>query len=281
MRRPLVTIQQRDGPSKMRKRNRAGFSLMELLVVIAIIGVLAALLLLALSKSKSQAQRIQCVNNIHQLGLTLQQFVGDNQVYPLGVNPQYLKDGYPEHQTNWETALQGILNRADPVHYPAGADPFTSGVWLCSVAPRPSNIPEGQGYSSYGYNAYGLNTQSDSLGLGGHYVWHEGPAKSMSPPVKDSEVVNPSGMMAIGDSFEGGNGVIVDGGNFFWRTSNLQDRGESTARSYARHHGKANVVFCDGHVESPTLKFLFEDTSDAALVRWNRDHLPHRERLEP
>jgi prepilin-type processing-associated H-X9-DG protein len=45
--------------------------------------------------------------------------------------------------------------------------------------------------------------------------------------------------------------------------------------------GKANVVFCDGHVESPTLKFLFEDTSDAALVRWNRDHLPHREKLSP
>jgi prepilin-type processing-associated H-X9-DG protein len=48
-----------------------------------------------------------------------------------------------------------------------------------------------------------------------------------------------------------------------------------------RHQGKANVVFCDGHVESPALKFLFEDTGDAALVRWNRDHLPHREKLSP
>jgi prepilin-type processing-associated H-X9-DG protein len=48
-----------------------------------------------------------------------------------------------------------------------------------------------------------------------------------------------------------------------------------------RHQGKANVVFCDGHVESPTLQFLFEDTSDAALSRWNRDHLPHREKLSP
>jgi prepilin-type processing-associated H-X9-DG protein len=45
--------------------------------------------------------------------------------------------------------------------------------------------------------------------------------------------------------------------------------------------GKANAVFCDGHVESPTLKFLFADTSDAALRRWNRDHQPHRERLAP
>jgi prepilin-type processing-associated H-X9-DG protein len=56
---------------------------------------------------------------------------------------------------------------------------------------------------------------------------------------------------------------------------------ESTKRSFARHQGKANVVFCDGHVESPTLQFLFEDTSDDALVRWNRDHLPHREKLSP
>jgi prepilin-type processing-associated H-X9-DG protein len=49
----------------------------------------------------------------------------------------------------------------------------------------------------------------------------------------------------------------------------------------ARHLAKAKVVFCDGHVESPTLKSLSEDTSDAALNRWNRDHLPHRELVLP
>jgi prepilin-type processing-associated H-X9-DG protein len=47
------------------------------------------------------------------------------------------------------------------------------------------------------------------------------------------------------------------------------------------HQGKANVVFCDDHVESPPLPFLFADTSDDALSRWNRDHLPHREKLSP
>jgi len=47
--------------------------------------------------------------------------------------------------------------------------------------------------------------------------------------------------------------------------------------------GKANAVFCNGHVESPTLQFLFADTSDAALARWNRSlrtaarHLPHQD----
>jgi prepilin-type processing-associated H-X9-DG protein len=52
-----------------------------------------------------------------------------------------------------------------------------------------------------------------------------------------------------------------------------------TKQAYARHQAKANVVNCDGHVESPTLDFLFQDTRDAALARWNRDHHPHRERL--
>jgi prepilin-type processing-associated H-X9-DG protein len=54
---------------------------------------------------------------------------------------------------------------------------------------------------------------------------------------------------------------------------------DSTKRAYARHQGRANIVFCDGHVESPTLQFLFVETNDAALVRWNRDHQPHREKL--
>lgn len=54
-----------------------------------------------------------------------------------------------------------------------------------------------------------------------------------------------------------------------------------TLFAYQRHQGRANVVFCDGHVESPTLQFLFADTSAAALCRWNRDHQPHRERLAP
>jgi prepilin-type processing-associated H-X9-DG protein len=90
-------------------------------------------------------------------------------------------------------------------------------------------------------------------------------------------------MIAIGDGFAGGNGKIRDGvGNLerAYVTPVFADFG-GTGRAYARHQGKANVVFCDGHVESPTLHFLFEDSSDAALVRWNRDHLPHREKISP
>jgi prepilin-type processing-associated H-X9-DG protein len=108
---------------------------------------------------------------------------------------------------------------------------------------------------------------TNALGLQGHF----NPSSGALTPIAESEVAVPSEMMAVGDSFTGG--------AFFMRYSlnYLDQKGGASAR----HQGKANVVFCDGHVESPTLQFLFEDTSDAALVRWNRDHLPHREKLAP
>jgi prepilin-type processing-associated H-X9-DG protein/prepilin-type N-terminal cleavage/methylation domain-containing protein len=262
---------------------RSAFTLVELLVVIAIIAILAALLLAAVSQAKGKALRIQCANNVRQLGIGLKAFETDNRAYPLCINPDY-PGSYPEHMKVWMTSLQETElsmpgNSTNRIRFSKWSG---EGVWKCPAANKPSNLPSDKGYLSYGYNMYGMSVKNDtnSLGLGGHHIWSD--SQVPAPPVRESEVVSPSEMMAIGDDFYGGNGIITDGGFGIGRTSSsLQDDTGSTKRSYARHQGKANVVFCDGHVESPTLKFLFEDTSDEALSRWNRDHLPHREKLNP
>jgi prepilin-type N-terminal cleavage/methylation domain-containing protein/prepilin-type processing-associated H-X9-DG protein len=235
------------------RNNRAGFTLVELLVVIGIIGILAGLLLSSLTNTKRRARQTQCISNLHQQGVALQMFLADSRGYPLWISSTNSDPNGRWWADQLERGGFGISNPA--------AKFWQNGVWRCpSAKPHDGNLRDNP---YYGYNAFGVlnvGNRTDNFGLLGHYA-----EKSETlTPIAESEVVAPAEMMSIGDS------------DAFAFMRNLR---YDFLGGLSRHQARANALFCDGHVESPTLKVLFDDTSDVALAHWNRDHLPHRDRL--
>lgn len=186
-------------------------------MVIGIIGVLAAILLPALSRAREAANRASCINNLRQIGIAFQAYTLENKGYypaaqdPVSTTPYY----WLWMGRGWRKLLAEYIP----------GDKDEPGVFLCPNDPRSEDVFESTSYA-YSMAFYHSPEQIDAMDS---YTYNFA-SPQPTIPQRAARVAFPSRKIVVGEWYANHAAYSTDPGWF-------------------GRDGKRNYLFADGHVE--------------------------------
>jgi len=250
-------IKNNAGPSAASAEGTSqAFTLIELLVVIAIIAILASMLLPALARAKEAAKKTSCLNNVRQVGLAYQGFLGDNN------------DRFLAYVTE-RTAPAGTADTPEarsPYSYRQQLLPYLGGT---NVFKCPDGLPWPDPQPGAWFNTdYGNNHNEANLPGASQQAWYAAhPDFGFNETVSASALPRPTEFILLADA---------------GRSDNTPSRGgmypqpwafdvSSQSRMLGRHpKGTANIVFGDCHAQSVNTNRTWRSIDDN---NWRRSQV--------
>ncbi len=263
-------------------RPRRGFTLIELLVVMAIIGVLIALLLPAVQAARGAARRVECVNNLMQMGIALQNYEVAFEVFPPGVidpNSPIVQQPKGYHMS-WLTQLLPFVDQKNVfnhLNFEFGAYDVANSTtrqaeirtFLCPSDPNTAPGPGSLALSSYAGNHHPTEAPIADNNLGllflNSSIRSEDIADGASQTVAFGEKVlggqyTPPGAIDLGWA-SGTRATLRNGGAGLNKPAVATAANPDPVGGFSSYHpGGANFAFADGSV-----RFVKSSGSPATL----------------
>ncbi len=240
---------------------KKGFTLIELLVVIAIISVLAAMLLPALSRARSSARAMECVNNLRQMHLANTMYAAEHNGHYVPAAPDFfdflLPGAPPDHSgghVRWHGARETPNGNSefDPNRGPLAEYLPDSRVKECPVffefnrKNEVSNAFE-SGTGGYGYNMTYIGSQ---LSMSSDLV------SAVQRGIRDIDIRKPAETIMFADAALPQEQYLIEYGFLEPPHYASAEKPQGHTGSFMspslhfRHNGRVNVMWADGHATS-------------------------------